>query len=979
MSISLEIDLINMLNRTIMKRTASLILLILNLSFALAQNPTSLEGWAQRLQLFGQKLPQEEVFVHMDNSCYYLGDTIYFKAYMRLSDGKPSSLSRLLYVELFNNDGYLVERQKIEMNAGTGYGSFVLPDTIYSGYYELRAYTRWQLNWGRTEHPHTTQAEDWFFSKEMAKDYYRDYEKLYSRVFPVYDHPREAGDYAQEMTLRPLQRLVAQKEEKPKAVVTFYPEGGNLVAGVKNRIAFEANDEDGRHLKGTLTVGDQNAETFNRGRGAFFTDGMAEKCTFKWEGGTQEVRLPKPVQEGVALQADVQADGIHLTLFAKGKAAQEPLGLTVSSHGVQKDFQQLGPGGELSALVPLEKLPTGVIQLTVFNAEGRIYADRLVFVRQPDFTPQNITISGVKNKYEPYEQIELNVETLPQPSLSLAVRDAAHSDYTFDSGNMLTEMLLASQIRGFVENPAYFFEADDEEHKTSLDLLLMVQGWRRYSWQEMATPGAFAMNEPYERTEVLTGDVNPYMAEEQEDLLSRASFIQTFIIGADSSGTPLYERPFSPDVVNLIEKNVVRIYTSSDSASIGGMRAMMALWGNQREMDHTYLEGRLTKKDGGNLKNEVLLHAEFVQPGVKNGLVEGEMPTFNKGHFKIEAPRFYQACHFSLAASDTTKWKSGKEHTWVAVNEDAKERLNYPEFYVRLKTIFPRFVKPYSFYQTAVPQARTGKQIKRPGDDVVVMDEVTVRASRRTVFRKFDPTKPAFVLDAYDAFNQTIDAGLCPGYYTGARRFVDDIARTFVGDMGMERAYIVETRINTKPVGAGITLFKEAELQSTSLSTDPRYNNIQRMVENAPFVSLQTKSMYDHLPRLDKVYVFTDYAPRREGSGTYTQSNQPTVVVDLHRFEDGGQRMTWRDRRMVLTGFAVCEDFYQPDYSKQRPTEPTDYRRTLYWNPNVELDAQGHATIRFYNNSRSTRLTVSAEGMTKDGQPLTGISYPEDR
>ena len=64
---------------------------------------------------------------------------------------------------------------------------------------------------------------------------------------------------------------------------------------------------------------------------------------------------------------------------------------------------------------------------------------------------------------------------------------------------------------------------------------------------------------------------------------------------------------------------------------------------------------------------------------------------------------------------------------------------------------------------------------------------------------------------------------------------------------------------------------------------------------------------------------------------------------------------------------------------KQRPTEPTDYRRTLYWNPNVELDAQGHATIRFFNNSRSTRLTVSAEGMTKDGQPLTGISYPEDR
>ena len=89
--------------------------------------------------------------------------------------------------------------------------------------------------------------------------------------------------------------------------------------------------------------------------------------------------------------------------------------------------------------------------------------------------------------------------------------------------------------------------------------------------------------------------------------------------------------------------------------------------------------------------------------------------------------------------------------------------------------------------------------------------------------------------------------------------------------------------------------------------------------------------------------------------------------------------MTWRDRHMILRGYAVCEDFYQPDYSNQKPTEPTDYRRTLYWNPDVQLDSEGRATIQFYNNSQKTQITVSAEGMTSEGAPLTGISYPEDR
>lgn len=969
-------------------RLRYLLLFSLFLGKLCAQTPSTLEGWAERLKLFGEKMQQEEVFIHMDNTSYYLGDTIYYKAYMRLSDGRPSPLSRLLYVELLNNDGYLVERQKVEMKNGQGFGSFCLPDTLYGGYYELRAYTRWQLNWGRTEHPHTKNAERWFFSPEMAQQYYRDYDKLYSRVFPVYDHPLQPGDYAQDMTMRPMQRIVKEKEQAPKAFVRFYPEGGHLICGVPNRVAFEANDEDGRHLKGRLKVKgeglevDVEAETKSRGRGVFVITPSADEklnATFEWDGGSQSVALPGYTENGVALQADVMDDGIHVRLSSAGVAKDETLGLTASCHGIQKYFMNLDNNNN-EVVVPLDKLPTGVIQLTVFNAEGRIYADRLVFVRQPDFQSQNITFAGVKGQYEPYEEVNLTLRA-PSPSLphngegtsiSLAVRDNAHSDYTFDSGNMLTEMLLSSQIKGFVEHPAYFFEADDEEHRQALDLLLMVQGWRRYEWHEMATPGAFTLNEPYERTEMLTGQVLPYVPEDQDDLLTRGDRIVSLVESENSMGTPLNERVPSPELRSLEERNVVRLTQDAFEA----MRGNANLWGNTRLMNADEIDMRTTLAQAKPLKNELLLHAEFVQPGVKNGIVSGDMETFDGGHFKIEAPRFYEGCHFSLAASDTTKWKPGHQHVWVAQNEDSKGRLNYPEFYVRLNHIFPRFVKPYNFYQTAMipnqPQAR-----HRKWNDAILMQEVVVGA-RRSGRRKFDSRHPAFVIDALDAFNQAIDAGLCPGYYTGARRFVNDVARTFVGDMNQERPYEVITRIDTVRMGINHHLFTMSELMATRLD-EGMQNAILNAMQMAPIIPMTTKDKYDHLPNLDMVYVYTDYAPRREGDPRYMQSNQPTVTVDLRRMPNEGQRMTWRDRRMVLKGFAVCEDFYQPDYSKQKPAEAKDYRRTLYWNPNLQLDSEGKANVTFFNNSRQTQFVISAEGMTSTGKPLTGISYPEDR
>ena len=76
-------------------------------------------------------------------------------------------------------------------------------------------------------------------------------------------------------------------------------------------------------------------------------------------------------------------------------------------------------------------------------------------------------------------------------------------------------------------------------------------------------------------------------------------------------------------------------------------------------------------------------------------------------------------------------------------------------------------------------------------------------------------------------------------------------------------------------------------------------------------------------------------------------------------------------RSMRIRGYTRPAEFYSPDYSRMDLKEPPkDYRRTLYWNPDVRTDSQGRAHIEFYNNSTARHLVISAEGLTPDGQPV---------
>lgn len=897
------------------------------------QRPSTVQGWAERLEKFGKSIPQEKVFLHMDNNCYFAGDTIWFKAYVTRSDSrKASGLSGVLYVELFNAEGYLYERQLIQLKQGQGRGSIALSDSAYGGYYELRAYTRWMLNWGERQHPHTSYATKWFFSSDMARDYYRDYEKLYSRVFPVYDKPKTPGDYVQDMTSRPLSRYFKNSDTREEAVVSFYPEGGGLVAGTQTRIAFEANNQEGKHLDGKLTVRDRNgnvvaqAETVHRGRGVFTLPcqaGEHYKAEFQSEGLKATKEFPALSETGCALRVDQTDTELHISVQLSGLPDGELLGLTVMNSGVLQKFQEIPVTGADSRLIkiPLEELPTGVNQITVFNADGRVYADRLCFVNHHENEPNSLVFDGIQPRYKPFDPITLQVRKgngSGAGTVSLAVRDAITTDYLYDSGTLLTEMLLASEVKGFIEQPGYYFEKDDETHRNHLDLLLMVQGWRRFDWLTMAEPNRFRLNQPFEKTQWLNGSVNNYSPEDEEDLFKSMA----------NSNLPQDEQPTTEQ--------------EDEQTNVAGDFYVLSQYMRETNSnaDRTVdPSGRFHEKESP-LKREVTVHAEFIQPGSPG--VVGDMMT-DRGKFTIQAPLFEENCIFFLAAADTTKLKpKQKPYVWVSQNEG-----EYAPFYVKLNPFYPNFVKPYTFYQQNRPPIPEGSALLQTiGADEHLLATLTVR-TKHGGKRSFLYSKPAMVVDAYEAFNRVCDLGLCTGKFIGANRLIQDVARAYIGDMGQYRGYKLQMRYDTHPAS---------------------YN-----------MAPGEKNKYNKLYNLNKLYIYTDYSPRLEGSKRYEASNQPEVIIDLHRLPNEGQRVTYRDRRYVLPGFAICEDFYHPDYSNRPLPDTPDYRRTLYWNPDLPLDENGQATVTLYNNAKETQIVVSAEGFGTDTELLSGSSHPEER
>ncbi len=914
----------------------------------------SIDDIRQALELSSKNQIQEKVYIHTDNQCYFVGDTLWFKAYVVRADNlRPTDMSRILYVELLSPDGLLVERQNIIVSPqGYTCGQFELKDSLYSGYYELRAYTRWMLNFNVRHHYYRTDETWWFYNKQMAADYFRIWDGLYSRVFPVYSKPETPGDYdARRMYQRPKTRLPQPKKDRLQ--VTFYPEGGHLVQGVENRVAFEVTDQHGEavNIRGKVMADgmqpiDIATEYMGRGLFSITPTSHRPKARFTWRGKEWTVDLPKTEEQGASLRLEDD----RLIVTTRQLPQNKDYAVSVLCRGALKAFLPINLHTSPSTIqVPIDSLPSGVADVTLFDEDGRIWADRLFFVNHHEHEQALISSDIARNHtYAPYEQVEVPVQLtgVNEPTtFSLSICDTNTDEPTYDDGNLMTDLLLSSELRGFIPRPSYYFEKDDAIHRRHLDLLMMVQGWRKYKWQELADTARTLRYEP-EKSMTVEGAVYRSLAAydvEPEE-------VANWPYGVGKVGVSVTEEDAADPFADTSEGDG---FISTDDTGTGstGQGVMSSI-----ELGNLADANSFMGVNHGNLRHEVLVEAEISL----GDQVVGAVQETENGRYIFNIPPFYGDGYLNMKAyrqSDSIKKNMLSRKDAKIMDEQA-----VPDYYVKRDVFFPIFTHDYTYYEKHQPEIDYDLLVDTLSDlsmenDVHQLAGVNVKGHRRGR-RAMDWKKPAYVVDAYEVYNDITDRGLSFGMFD-LRQFPVQVCKYIYGNMNRHKMYNVDGRL-----GGNIFYRNYSPLTGTGSEAEEAGLFIANRTPQWYLAQLKLKCLQD-------IRVFSDFEPRTEDSLMVQSEYTPDAIVEFVPIPDDGKQPTFRDRHLVIHGFNAPEEFYQPDYSTLAiGSAPTDYRRTLYWNPNAQCDADGRFTAVFYNNGKETRIKMTAAGIASDGRLL---------
>ena len=405
------------------------------------------------INLYGANFPHEKIYVHFDKETYLPGETIWYKAYV-FEENQLSERSTNFYAALYDENGKLLQHQMNPVFGATADGHFSIPDSLYSGQLICRAYTTWMLNF--------------------------DTSFLFSKTIRVVSN-----------------RSVPAGKQNKAVSLSFFPEGGDIIEGVKNTIAFKANYNDGLpfDVEGVikkLETGEvvMPLKAIHDGMGKFDLDFAAgEKYYAEWidnKGNRIQTWLPEVKATGVSLKLTIQKDKLYYNIINKTTGDS----LHVLMYMYQKIFYKKditpAPGDMLTAVIPVDKLPSGVMQLTVFDASWLPLAERVAFINNDDFSinADLVTTSASLQKRGKNELELLMADTIPA-NMSLSITDADMNPEAM-ANNIISGLLLKGDIRGYIHDPAYYFSDNkDPELKNQLDLVMLTHGWRRYNWNNM--------------------------------------------------------------------------------------------------------------------------------------------------------------------------------------------------------------------------------------------------------------------------------------------------------------------------------------------------------------------------------------------------------------------------------------------------------------------------------------------------------------
>ena len=441
--------------------------LLLSLVSFVSPPPDFLKSLQINLETWRSQYAPEKVYLQLDKPYYAPGQIIWLKGYvLEAASLRPSAKSGVLYVDLLNQQNQPVERLTLKAEKGKTTGDISLPTDLPPGNYRLVAYTQWMRNFG----------ENTFFNL----------------AFPVLG----VSDTSAETSV-----VNANPD------VQFFPEGGDLIAGISNRVAFKATSPTGTGIAVNGSVYDDQGRKItdfadtHLGMGAFVLEpqpGRQYIARVKTTAGkTAEYTLPAVKQAGYVLYIDEITDANNLLVTVTGKTTKaESLILTgISRDALQFSRQFSLQSGQTNRLsISKKDFPTGIVRFNLARANGEPLAERLAFVDHQD--DLQLSIISDKKSYAGRDQVTLQLEARDHQGkpvatdFGLAVTDNELVKTAENGLNLKSHLLLASDLKGQVEEPGYYFVDNAVNRKEALSYLLMTQGWRRFSWQE-TTAGSF--------------------------------------------------------------------------------------------------------------------------------------------------------------------------------------------------------------------------------------------------------------------------------------------------------------------------------------------------------------------------------------------------------------------------------------------------------------------------------------------------------
>ncbi|MBK0379378.1 TonB-dependent receptor [Mucilaginibacter segetis] len=286
-----------------------------------------------------------------------------------------------------------------------------------------------------------------------------------------------------------------------KIYVQFFPEGGVLVTGLKSLIGFKAMKSDGRgiNISGYIIDKDNKKvadfKSLHAGMGSFSlkpeTDNSYTAIVKDELGELTRYNLPIAETSGYVMSIDGKTldDSIAVNVkLSKDIQKGQEIALIALQNGISRYAKKFNLDmGSINIRIPKIKFSTGIVQFTLVSSDATPYAERLIFIDHHDQLRLNLTtdkkVYGRHNKVN-IELMVKGADNIPTGgSFSVAVIDAhkVHTDEN-TATSIYSNLLLTSDLKGYIEDPNYYFDNKSHEKSVELDNLLLTQGWRRFTW-----------------------------------------------------------------------------------------------------------------------------------------------------------------------------------------------------------------------------------------------------------------------------------------------------------------------------------------------------------------------------------------------------------------------------------------------------------------------------------------------------------------